>query len=234
MMKSTLLKITKSLFPNYCLCCHDRSYRDIPLCQGCELDLPQNHHPCQYCSKPLDNALATLCGRCSSGDSWHDGIKAAYLYQRPISDWICDFKYHQKDYLSYLLAHLLHKGAEFDSSIDYLIPIPLHKKKLQQRGFNQAVLLAKRISKPNCISMENSLTKLKSTPAQAQLRRKERQKNLKNIFRCKKNYKGKTILLIDDVVTTATTINEAAKALKKSGAKKVYASIIASANSIRQ
>lgn len=111
-----------------------------------------------------------------------------------------------------------------------LIPIPLHKKRENQRGFNQAKLLAENIALYfNLPLLNNALIKTKATPPQADLKGRQRRENIKNAFSCLSPdlVQNKTILLIDDVTTTGATLQQAAKVLKQAGARSVWSLVIA-------
>jgi len=111
-----------------------------------------------------------------------------------------------------------------------LVPIPLHKKKLKSRGFNQASEIAKELSKNLAIPFsDNVLIKIKPTPAQVELKKEEREKNVRETFLCQKPeiIKNKKILLVDDVFTTGATLEEAGRALRRAGASEVWGVVVA-------
>ena len=111
-----------------------------------------------------------------------------------------------------------------------LVPIPLHKKKLKSRGFNQASEIAKELSKNLAIPFsDNVLIKIKPTPAQVELKKEEREKNVRETFLCQKPeiIKNKKILLVDDVFTTGATLEEAGRALRRAGAAEVWGAVVA-------
>ena len=176
-----------------------------------------------------------------------DRLIWAVPYSNPlVKALIKNFKYHYVKELAKPLAQLLIKSlGTFNFELLTLnfvvIPVPLHKRKLRERGFNQAELLAKEVVEHFSLPLENNvLIRKKYTPQQARTRSpKIRQKALKNAFdinpefakKCvaeKKNLlKNKTIILVDDVATTGTTLSEAAKVLKQAGAKEIWGLVIA-------
>ncbi len=119
-------------------------------------------------------------------------------------------------------AHILEKEKPI------IVPIPLSAKKLRKRGYNQAMLLAKKIGKLLQLEVVDCLVRVKDTKPQFGLKREERQENMRDAFNINKNYesrigkKERTALLIDDILTTGTTLSEAAQVLKKGGFQKVW------------
>lgn len=127
------------------------------------------------------------------------------------------FKYKFVKDLAKPLSKLLLKKINFD--YDFIIPVPLHQKRLRWRGFNQSELLAKEINQNKVL---NALVKIKNTKPQMQLSEKQRKQNIKNTFKCVFDLKNTKILLIDDIETTGSTLTECKKVLLKAGAKEVY------------
>lgn len=111
---------------------------------------------------------------------------------------------------------------------DIIVPMPLHTRRLRERGFNQAVELSRPISKHLNIPLcTDTCSRIKNTPAQATLPWKERQKNMRNAFACHRDLSGQKIAIVDDVMTTGSTLNELAQVLRNQGAIEVYGWIIA-------
>ena len=162
-------------------------------------------------------------------------------YKNPlIKNLIKRFKYEPlvkelaKDLASLIIAHfqLLDPPPNFGGGDYVLVPVPLEKRKLKWRGFNQSEEIGKEISKFLNIPLINDiLFKIKETPPQVELSEKEREENIKGVFiiRNRKKISGKKILLVDDVYTTGSTMEEAARVLKKAGAKEVIGIVIARA-----
>ncbi|GAX62065.1 amidophosphoribosyltransferase [Candidatus Scalindua japonica] len=133
--------------------------------------------------------------------------------------------------LASLLVNLLHQ--EVIGEIDLIVPVPLHWKKKQERGFNQSELMAKEISKKLSIPISiNNLHRVKNTLSQTQLSRSQRQKNVKDAFKIKNPeiFIKKNVLLVDDVLTTGITASECAKSLKNTGTSKVFLIALARSN----
>ena len=183
-----------SLIPNFCILCKDKTNRNIALCTDCENDLPKK--------------------------------EINFDYKPPISYWISLMKFHNKWYYAKMLGQLfakrLKKSIPKEQYPELIIPVPLHRKRLQKRGFNQAIEIAKPISKLLNIPIDrHSVKRIKATKPQSELTEIQRQKNVKNAFEITKPISAKHIVLIDDVMTTGNTINELKKTLRTSGIKQI-------------
>jgi competence protein ComFC len=203
---------------------------------------------CFLCDKKLESESLLLCKDCWNKQpkmketylpaekmpyipgpvKWMVGSFACFQYSEITQEFIHFFKYKKFEELSFSfaaeLAKVLDKSSTHDL-FDLLVPIPLHKNRLKERGFNQSELLAKALSEQTRIPVnKNSLVRIRYTQPQAKMSRKERIKNVKGAFQLKGSLeiKNKTILLVDDVLTTGSTMNECAKILKSGGAHKVY------------
>ncbi len=219
------------LFPASCLACGQPAaqFSEIMLCRSCLTEVKLIGEPlCSCCGRPFHNNSAEdhLCGLCLKGDYHFDMARALVHYRPPITTLISRFKYQgQTCCLKSFKAiqQELHGLTELKQP-DLIIPVPLHIKRLQKRGFNQALLLA-RAFYPDHLRLINFqvLERHRYTAPQTGLNGRIRRHNLKNAFRVieRKEVAGKSILLIDDVFTTGTTVNECAKALKRAGAKEV-------------
>ncbi len=138
------------------------------------------------------------------------------------------FKYENKTHLRHIFAYLINQFLESAPlkirTYDCLVPIPLSSARFRERSYNQSELLARLLSKTHGISLsEKNLIRIRHTPNQALLRKKERWTNIQGAFRIKNplSFKNKSVLLLDDLLTTGATVSEAAKALKENGALSV-------------
>ena len=213
------------LFPSYCLRCLTKTYRLLDLCQACESELPWNYHYCYRCAQPLpEEAQVTYCARCLHQKQLFQQSYSAFLYKAPIEQWIHQIKFGANlsrcQLLSELLVTYLHsQGAPLPQA---LLPVPLHPKRIQERGFNQSVEIAKIIAKKfNLPILIDEIERIKHTPAQAQLSKKQRHENLKNAFVLIKPLKYSDIAIIDDVITTGVTVHQLSKVLQKSGIARI-------------
>ena len=158
-----------------------------------------------------------------------DGYACIAKFQWPYDILIKQLKYGKKLNRARTLGGLLaeHVLQTDWPAIDYICPLPLHVNKQAQRGFNQSEVISQFVKKDLDVTLFKGLTRIKNTRTQTELNRKERMANVKNAFSCNKELQSKRILLIDDVLTTGATLEQAGKALKLCGAKQVFAATIA-------
>jgi len=231
------------IYPPRCHICRDFLSGDLPeneatfFCQTCSADFTKITSPlCTVCSTPLDSSQEDhLCEDCLRKRPHYEKIYACYLYDGAILDAIHQFKYGSKSFLAESLGKLFAQFAEdrIQKLDDLLtIPVPLHLKRLRERGFNQSLLLARNIALKMGSELDFlSLRRVRYTTAQTGLGKKERRKNVRNAFQVvtPDAVEGRTVLLVDDVATTGNTLNECARILKKSGCRNVYGLVLARA-----
>ena len=216
-------------FTPCCVLCDAKVTGAISLCQPCLQDLPRLKTTCYQCGLPLENkGEASLCGQCQQSLPPIDYLVSSLQYVYPVDYLVSQLKFqrdltHAKIFSQLLLATLQTHFTEQSLQLpEIIIPVPLHKKRSRQRGFNQALEIAQPIAKKLNISISaNSIKRIKYTQAQSLLNAVERRKNLRNSFTITKPIAAEHIVLVDDVVTTGTTVYELATLLKKSEVKKV-------------
>ena len=161
--------------------------------------------------------------------------RSSGLYEGTLKEAIHTFKYGGVFPLVRVFGDLLQSTFQTlsqDYPVDVMIPVPLHIRRLRERGFNQALLLVKELNRRIGIPYEERvLKKIKDTPVQIALKKRERRKNLKGVFQVKdtETIKGKSVVLVDDVYTTGATVNECSRALLKAGAERVAVLTVARA-----
>lgn len=175
-----------------------------------------------------------ICKDCISETPEFDNLKYIFSYDDYTGKIIKKFKYSDATYLSKYLVNLLYSKANFfDERIDIITSVPITAKKLRTRKYNQSAILAKYLARRLNVKYNNQLLlKVKETDVQAGLNKKERQKNLKDAFILNPKYQnqitGKNILIVDDVYTTGTTMNECAKTIKQTNADcKIFGLVLA-------
>lgn len=179
------------------------------------------------CGKPVETMEQEYCQDCLRQKHLFEQGRGLWIQKTPVSQGIYQFKFHNKRYYANIFAEeIIKEYGEWieKNKIEEIIPIPLHKSKRRKRGFNQAGLLAREISLMTGIpANEKAVFRLRKTKPQKILNPEERSRNLKGAFGVKKTWNvKKTVLLIDDIYTTGSTINRVAAVLKKAGVQKVY------------
>ena len=225
------------LLPPICHICHAfiPNAGTLHICPSCHDRLPLVVSPfCTLCGVPFAGSGDNhYCGQCSIQPPHFDAARANFLYEGPIRDLIHAFKYNRNTHLRYPLALLALEGIgglPADTNPDLVVPVPLHRSRLRQRGFNQAVLLGRVLSRHLVLPMvPDALVRTRATEPQIELSAAERRVNVKGAFSVKRpvSISGKRIILLDDVMTTGSTMDECAKELKKAGALTVTALTIA-------
>ncbi len=211
-----------------------------PLCPVCECRLKQGHMclecmddllksrikgpVCMTCGLPFttDESIERDCGACLTRKTPFIKARSLLGLSEPVLSVIHSFKYSGRVELARPLGRLLSEAPLFDEHMDFAVPVPLHKGRLRQRGFNQSLLLAREVSRAKGTRIDyQNLAKVRVTEPQVRLSAKERARNVKGAFMVRNPaiFRGKNILLVDDVLTTGSTIRECAKALTAAGAR---------------
>lgn len=199
------------------------------ICNTCysELEIITNKQ-CQHCGKP---ALDTPCYSCLQNKPVIDRVYSKFIYATPLNKLLHKLKYRQNQstmwVLGYLLNICLHEALN-NSNIDFIIPVPLSNQRLNERGFNQIILMLKYYqAQNNSVPIKtNIVKKIIDTPHQTLVNKNQRIDLVdttynQEVFRVVKNVMGKNILIVDDVITTGATANKLAQVLKAAGANQV-------------
>ena len=212
----------------HCLLCDESCDNLLALCSDCEAELPWLGSHCLNCALPLPCA-GLSCGACLKRPPSFTRVEAAWRYSFPIDALINRFKHQARWPLGRLLAellshHLQHAFSEGLAKPDLLLPVPLSRQRLRQRGFNQAQMLAGWLGHSLQLPLlEHVLVRRHDTPAQQLLSAAERQRNLRKAFALADHapIQGRHIALIDDVLTTGATAEAIARQLRQAGAARV-------------
>lgn len=205
-----------------CLLCGDRAPDD--LCTACFHDLPWNDHACACCALPLPALATDLCGACGRSPPRFDAAYAAFHYAWPVDRLLQQFKYRGRLALGRMLAAALAEYLEMRGTPrpDLLLPVPLHRRRLAARGFNQAGEIARTLGKSLDVPVAHgALRRTRATPAQRGLDRKARRANLRDAFEARRGFAGLHVGIVDDVITTASTTNAVARAAARAGAARI-------------
>lgn len=210
------------LFPSVCTLCGAPGHADKDLCSACERDLPWLGPACWRCARPLHNGK-TLCGVCHRRPPTFDRTIAALHYRRPVDALVQRLKFDCRLHYARLLGALLTQRLrdQLDRLPDVLVPVPLHPTRQRQRGFNQATELARPIVRALGIAMApHCCQRVRATDTQSLLSRQARRANLRGAFRVA-TVPGAHVAIIDDVVTTGSTVQAMAQCLRAAGAERI-------------
>ncbi len=212
------------------------SFAEDFFCPDCTEHLPLNNgYICDHCGRSVVSPTS-ICDDCAGFEWSFNQARSPFYYAPPIDNLIRRHKYDNRRYLSKVFVEFMSSVyAKYFVDADVMTFVPMTEKARRKRGFNQSELIARRLSEKTGLKTECLLEKTMETERQAKLGRAERLSNLKGSFiaRNKGLIKGKTILLIDDVMTTSATAESVSSVLKKAGAKKVYVLTVASVTNIK-
>jgi competence protein ComFC len=220
------------LYPAACELCGVAISRDAYICGSCNDKAVRIVPPfCDKCSEPFAGAIAEefTCANCSHRKLDFDSAVSAYRSRGVVRVVILRFKYGRQLHLRHAIAPWL-LAAMNDSRVchrafDFIVPVPLHPARQRERGFNQAELLAKILSAQTHVRVLPALERIRYTTTQTVFDRVERMENLRDAFRLRGNFdvRNSRVLLIDDVLTTGSTLSECARVLRDAGAQSVHA-----------
>lgn len=232
-MKSELIgrRLLRWLWPETCLRCReDLALEEEPrlICRSCRPSLAPLEQPfCRVCATP---GVSGLCRACASGRPGIPFTRAAFLYKGAAVNLVHAFKFAERRKAARAAGDMM--AAHWERfpelyPIDAVVPIPLHPRRLRERGYNQARLLAEAVRDTVRRPLADLLSRRKSTHPQWRLSRGRRRENMSGAFIARPQAAGMRLLLIDDVCTTGSTLREAALALREAGAERVCAYVFA-------
>lgn len=203
-------------------------------CAACAAELPRpSPHPCRQCAASID--APGLCGACIAEPPAFDAAVAACVYAFPVSPVISQFKYGARLALAGWMADALAQAvsARGRAEVDWILPLPLSRERMAERGFNQAALIAAGVARRLALPLHrDELLRVRHTAPQASLDHAERKRNVRGAFDVAPGagIADQRIALVDDVMTTGATLDAAARALKRAGAARVEAWVVARAD----
>ena len=221
---NSCLSRARRLLPQSCLLCGaDESHG--PYCEPCRTDLPWlARDRCRVCALPL--ASSAVCGSCLDRPPHFDGVEAAFSYSFPVNALIPALKYGGRLALAHGLGEQL--ASAITREVDVIVPMPLAPARLAERGFNQALEIARIVATLTGVPLlRDACRKVANTPPQASLPWGERAKNVRRAFVCEAEVAGARIAVVDDVLTTGATLNELARVLRRAGAVEVVGWVVA-------
>ena len=232
-------QLLRFVLPVECLSCgHSLSTDPVPFfCAACWRSIRPLQQPvCVRCDQPFISPAATTytpnhqCQQCQEQPPHFQRAWTLFPYLPPLRDAICAFKYRGKLTLARPLAQLMINALPHGLDADVIIPVPLHPARLRTREFNQSLLLADQLSRHLSLPVSaTNLARTAVTDPQTALSRQARLRNLRNTFTIRRpqDLAEQRILLVDDVFTTGTTLNECAKTLRRAGSGPVFALTLA-------
>jgi ComF family protein len=214
--------LRRGLLPSRCLLCAGGDEVADGVCGRCRSEIRTLPEPvCEVCGKPV--GTPGTCLDCTISPPAFDQCLSACLFEGPVREVIHRFKYgHATVYKRFLAGLLYREIRERGIEADLVTPVPLHWARAVARGYNQSSLIAQELSRYMKTDVRYGiLSKTKKTPNQVGLSRKDRARNLRRVFRACM-VEGKTVLVVDDVITTGGTAREISSTLKEAGAAKVF------------
>ena len=204
-------KIENIIFPTCCLIC-GKLTKEIN---------------CKECKNEIYSKIIYKIENKKSTSIYFEKHIYIFEYKDKIRDLILDYKFNEKSYLYKLFSKIIIKSEKICGILkkyDIIIPVPIHKKRKKQRGYNQSELIAKEIAKNINIEYRNDIIeKTKNNLPQSSLTKEQRKENVQNVYKIndKEKIQNKNIIIIDDIYTTGNTVNAISKILKENGAKEI-------------
>lgn len=242
-------RLVTLLFPPTCVLCGDgaggKTGRDqvevLDLCAGCALTLPDIDVACLRCAEPLSIGADSIesglvCGACQKKPPRYDASTCAMRYEYPVDHLLRAFKFHGRLVYGRTLAELLAqrlRAARCNPWPELLIPVPLATARFRERGFNQAIEIGTVLEDKLKIPLRADIVRrTRHTREQSGLEARERRKNLRGAFAVERKSLAKHVAIVDDVITTGSTMNELARTLRRAGAERIEAWALARTSKI--
>jgi len=234
LLNKWLINIQDWLLPRLCPACGDPTGPGRKLCPGCERSLPVLHFACPRCAIPYEHPdTQGECGACQKQAPAFTRAVALYRYAPPVDHFIRALKFQQQLGLAHLLGErLAQRLMRGTSRPELIIPVPLHGARLRERGYNQALEIARPVARALGIPLDfRSLVRMRATAPQTGMTVAARRRNLRGAFALRDDtaVRNLRVALVDDVMTTGSTVQAAAKCLRAAGAKEVDIWVIARA-----
>lgn len=213
-----LSALLDALLPRACLLCGDRACN--ALCDACTVDLPRLEGPlCPVCATPLATP-APACGSCLGSPPAFDATLAPLRYAFPVDRLIQHLKYAHRLACVEAFTHRMLDAPRPAGTL--ILPVPLSARHLQERGFNQALELARPLARALDLPLDaTTLVRPRDTQPQSRLPWRARKSNVRHAFACNRDLTGMTVIVVDDVMTTGATLDAVARTLKDHGAERV-------------
>lgn len=220
-------RVQALLLPPVCVLCRGTGQRPLlDICADCEADLPVSTRVCRVCAQPLgDGSAQAPCGACLRRPPRFDAAYCAFRYAYPVDHLVQALKFHGAVAHGRVLGELLARGLQRTRTEvlpQVLVPVPLGRKRFRERGYNQAVELGRYVEKRLRIPMRADIAvRVRETHEQAALDARERHGNIRGAFEVARRLPATHVAIVDDVITTGSTVSELARVLKRAGAERV-------------
>lgn len=217
-------------YPPRCLLCDSLTplVDGLSICRACEAELRENHQGCRLCAAPLTGggALESLvCGQCLKQAPPFSRSWSPFIYAQPLEWMIQQLKFNAKLAFAPLLAGLMIRrlpGEIYDDRPDVIIPMPLHGRRIRQRGFNQSTLLARPLAERLSVRLdENCCSRIRDTEQQTGKSARQRRQNLRGAFQYRQQHGYRHVIIVDDVVTTTSSVTELSRTLRNGGVERI-------------
>jgi ComF family protein len=224
------------LYPPHCAICAADLTAGEYLCDTCKTKAGRIRPPfCRKCSQPFDGAIDSefSCANCGQRHTHFECAVSCYRSRGIVRELLHRFKYQREFHLRHPLAEWMIEALEdlriAAHRIDFIVPVPLHPTRQRERHFNQAKVMAEMLCKRSGVPLLDCLKRIRKTTTQTRFDRAERMENLRNAFQMRNNkdVQGRQLVLVDDVFTTGSTVDECARVLKNAGAGSVRVVTIA-------
>lgn len=235
-LPNPFLGLVSLFYPPFCAVCARAIESSQTLCRDCAESAPRIRAPfCAKCSQPFPGDItgSFTCANCADRLLHFGAAVSAYRSRSVVRELIHAFKYNRQLYLRHQLGRWLAETLEdprlAGRSFDFIVPVPLHPARERERGFNQAELLATALQRRSGLPVRKVLQRTRYTTTQTQFDRSERMENLRGAFRLRRgsNVQDLRVLLVDDVLTTGSTLSECASVLHQAGALSIHAATVA-------
>ena len=210
------------IFPPTCVLCGGTGHKGPDICPACINSLLRIKSPCPCCGMPLQASESSHCGSCLQEPPPFQKTVSPYYYQPPLTQLVTNFKFHHQLKMARVLAALLGQDLSQRPRPECIIPVPLHPKRLRERGYNQALEIARLLGRQLAIPVDYQLCiRTRHTAPQTGLDAKLRKQNIRNAFAIKGECQYRHVAILDDVITTGNTVSELAKLLRKNGVEEI-------------
>jgi ComF family protein len=221
-----LQRLISTVYPPRCVLCGSPGFNDMDLCEACHQGLPWIGFACLQCAIPLaeHGSDRLKCGQCLKKPPAFDRSLSLFSYEKEAVTLIRQLKFNEKLAYSRLLGNLLADAIDQNAIElpDCILPVPLYWKRLKQRGFNQSIELARPLANAFNIPLDiRSVKRVRDTHSQTELDKQQRRKNIRAAFEIVEPLCAQHVVVVDDVVTTTSTVNEVARLLKRAGIRRV-------------